>query len=122
MTTLTILFLLAHWACDFTQLSRPYMLQAKKFGTPLMPIFHHALLHGLSMGIITFFAFFNPISALLVFSLITIVHFAIDTAKGRVNALIPITQNPTNVYHWWVFGFDQFLHILTIIMVIKLIK
>jgi hypothetical protein len=74
---ITLLSLLAiHWAADFTQLSTPTMLAAKRYGMPLFPIWQHALLHGVLMGI--FIALlFNYEKGAACCLVITITHFAI---------------------------------------------
>ena len=42
--TLIILFA-CHWLADYTHLSTAWMLNAKRLGKPLLPIFAHALVH-----------------------------------------------------------------------------
>jgi hypothetical protein len=43
-------------------------------------------------------------------------HFLIDTWKGRMNVWFSSIQSPENKFHWYVFGFDQYLHALIIIV------
>ena len=64
---LFVLFLLmsCHWLADFTHLSTPYMLKAKSKGSPLLPIFSHACVHGFLMGIVLFFFVKNQNQLLL---------------------------------------------------------
>jgi hypothetical protein len=88
-----------HWAADFTHLSTDWMLNAKKYGKPLYPIFVHALVH-----------------AILFFQLTT--HFFIDLLKGKINFLFRRLEDPTNKFHWWVFGADQFMHHLIVILTV----
>lgn len=116
--------LICHWAADFTQLSRPKMLAAKRFGKPNWPIFQHALIHGILMLISICiytgeFARFDWVwtKADDCFVVIVLSHFLIDVWKGRMNRWFHSLTNPANVYHWWIFGFDQLLHTSVIIWV-----
>lgn len=112
---LLVLFF-CHWLADYTPLSRPYMLEAKRFGKPLTPIFEHAGTHMLLMLACMFFFTDNSglIVSLALFQLIT--HFFIDVLKGRVNGWFPAVQNPAKSLHWIVFGLDQSLHAVVIII------
>jgi hypothetical protein len=106
--------LICHWAGDFTHLSRPYMLAAKKFGTPAKPIFDHAAVHGTLMGVATFCFTGNLLAAAIVFTVQLATHFFIDVLKGKCNKWFPTVQNPAKYPHWYLFGVDQFLHIMVI--------
>lgn len=72
---LLVLFF-CHWLADYAPLSRPYMLEAKRFGKPLMPVFEHAGTHMLLMLACMFFFTDKPslIVSLAIFQLIT--HFS----------------------------------------------
>jgi len=50
----------------------------------------------------------------------TVLHFAIDVLKGRVNKWFPLVQNPAAYPHWYVFGVDQFLHTAVIIILTRI--
>lgn len=106
-----------HFLADYTHLSNKWMLDAKKFGKPLYPIFTHAFIHA-SLMLVCLSLFFgvrgSDLTILFVFQLIT--HFLIDVCKGRMNEWIPSLQSPANKWHWIVFGFDQFLHSVAIII------
>jgi len=119
MLFLTLLFV-CHFLADFTWLSRPHMLKAKRFGTPIWPILHHAWVHGILMFITSLF-FLPFYFAVLVLVIQILAHWAIDIGKGRVTYLIKSTQDSTKVEFWILFGFDQFLHQLTIILMWYLI-
>jgi hypothetical protein len=125
-TTILIGLFICHWLADYTHLSTAEMLGAKRLGTPLFPIFKHALVHAFLMGVfLRFFVFGNwhnsqhvfsildKVDILMAFQLIT--HFLIDLWKGRMNGWFPTLQSPANKWHWIVFGFDQLLHALVII-------
>lgn len=111
---------ICHWAADYTQLSRPYMLSAKRVGSPLKPILEHGMVHGVLMGLICWAFFTNILGALLVFIFQSATHFGIDVLKGKMNVWFPKLQSPANVYHWWVFGADQLLHQVVIITICEL--
>ena len=101
----------AHFLADFTHLSNMWMLNAKRLGTPLYPIYIHSCIHGLLTTIVLylFTTNFNPYLILLdIFS-----HFVIDVWKGKMNSLFPSLLDNTNKWHWIVFGFDQLLHAIT---------
>lgn len=118
---LALALFFCHFLADFTPLSTPYMLNAKRFGRPLYPIFLHALTHAFLMGIAILIGTLNPDLAIQMglFQLAT--HFLIDFWKGRMNETFVSCQNPANKQHWMLFGFDQFLHAVVILAMITLI-
>lgn len=91
------------------------MLAAKKFGKPLKPIFDHAAVHGTIAGLLVWVNTGDFIKGVLALSIMTLSHFGIDVLKGKMNVWYPSLQNPANVFHWWVFGGDQTLHILILV-------
>lgn len=115
-TQILITLFICHWLADYTHLSTAWMLDAKRLGTPLLPILAHAAIHAFlmsfSIGIIFDMQTYDVV-ILFAFQLIT--HFAIDVWKGKMNNWFPQLQSPTNKWHWVVFGFDQLLHALVII-------
>lgn len=124
---LLILLSICHWAADFTHLSTAQMLEAKKFGTPLSPIFQHAMVHTSLMLIIIFSYFiFNgveeyPGKLTMLIWLELLTHFGIDVLKGKLNKWFPSLQNPANKYHWYIFGADQFLHMTVIFLMVYIL-
>lgn len=115
-TTILIGLFICHWLADYTHLSTAWMLNAKRLGKPFLPIFTHAMVHMVLMWLFlsTFFGFTPKIMTVCVFQLIT--HFLIDVWKGRMNGWFPSLQSPANKWHWIVFGFDQLLHAIVIIL------
>lgn len=104
----TILFMvICHFLADFTHLSTRWMLSAKAIGSPLFPILCHAAIHGALIGIVSC----NPICAVVVL----VSHFLIDMMKGKLNVWFPSLKSPSNIWHWYIFGLDQMLHILIIL-------
>lgn len=93
------------------------MLDAKRLGTPTIHIYEHAMVHGFLMAPFLFY-FTYPwlfLAVGLVF-LQMITHFLIDLLKGRLNFWFPKLSDPSNKFHWYIFGADQFAHQLVIII------
>lgn len=111
--TALVLLNVGHWAADYTHLSTKWMLDAKRLGRPIVPIFLHSVVHGCIFSIIAACINFNV--AWVIFVVQCISHFYIDLLKGRLNLWFPALQSPANPYHWYVFGFDQLLHQVVII-------
>lgn len=115
MTTLIGLFF-CHFLADYTHLSTKWMLDAKRFGKPLFPIFIHASVHAMLMSVVIGAAigFTSTWGWLVILQWVS--HFLIDVWKGKMNAWFPSLQSPANKWHWVVFGGDQFLHAAIIII------
>lgn len=120
--TLLILLFICHFLADYTPLSTAWMLNAKRFGKPLFPIFCHAAVHACLMAITILLICGKSWTAvyLILFQLIT--HFIIDVWKGRMNGWFPILQDNTKKWHWVIFGLDQTLHAIVIILMVSFIK
>lgn len=115
-TTVLMLLFLCHTLADYTHMSTSWMLGAKRFGKPLFPIFIHASIHAMLMSLVVgYFIGFEYKWAYLVI-LQWSSHFAIDVFKGKLNYWLPNLQSPSNKWHWVVFGFDQYLHSVVIII------
>ena len=113
---LLISLFICHFLADYTHLSTTWMLTAKQLGKPLFPILTHASIHATLMSIVLAITIgFNQTWLyLVIFQLIT--HFLIDVWKGRMNGWFPKLKSPANKWHWIVFGFDQLLHAIVIII------
>ena len=118
---LTLLILnVCHWAGDFTHLSTAWMLNAKRFGKPLLPILAHAGVHTL-LFFIAIFALHGFDKAVLAAAIQLPTHFTIDLLKGRMNGWFPQLQNFENKLYWLVLGADQMLHQTVIIITAALV-
>lgn len=118
---LLFLLLICHWAADYTHLSQPYMLAAKRLGKPVAPILAHAAVHGvLMMAVIGYYI--DGLTLVLLFLIQVLTHFIIDTLKGKCNVWFPALANPANPYHWYVFGADQILHVSVIIIMWQIVN
>ena len=117
MKQLLILLVLffCHFLADYTWLSTSWMLNAKRIGKPLFPIFIHAAIHTMLMSLVLgwFIGFTNTWAYLVIFQWVT--HFLIDVWKGKMNVWFPVIQSPANKWHWVIFGLDQYLHAVVII-------
>jgi hypothetical protein len=124
MILLLIILNVCHWAADYTHLSTRWMLNAKRVGSPLFPIFCHALVHAMLMGIVLHFWLhgdilkFDIVDKLFLLQLSS--HFSIDVLKGRLNVWFPHIANPVNKAHWYIFGLDQLAHQFIIISMVYL--
>jgi hypothetical protein len=115
-TTILIGLFICHFLADYTHLSTAWMLNAKRLGKPLFPIFAHAGIHTILMFLFLVF-FTNNLELVLNLSAFQLnTHFLIDVWKGRMNGWFPALQSPANKWHWIVFGFDQLLHAIVIIV------
>jgi hypothetical protein len=112
---LVVLFF-CHFLADYTHLSTNWMLKAKRYGEPLHPILAHAAVHGILMFICLLLFGIN-FKLSLILGLIQIwLHFMIDVWKGKMSHHFPTLRSNTNKWHWIIFGFDQYLHSLVIIL------
>ena len=113
-TTILIGLFICDFLADYTHLSTAWMLNAKRLGTPLFPIFVHAFVHMFIMAaFLSVIGLKDELYFLMPFQLIT--HFLIDVWKGKMNSWFPSLQSPANKWHWIIFGLDQLLHALVII-------
>ncbi len=111
---LLITLMFGHYIGDYTHLSTKWMLDAKRVGKPIEPILAHAMMHCLLVWfILSLFGSSNP--GLVLVELIT--HFIIDVLKGKCNVWFPAVSNPANKSHWYIFGFDQFLHHVVLVVI-----
>ena len=120
-TKLLLVLFFCHLLADYTHLSTAWMLNAKRLGKPLFPIFAHAMMHSVLMGIALWIMGIDreTMAKLMLFQLIT--HFAIDVWKGRMNGWFTALQSPANKWHWIVFGTDQYFHAVVIILMVHYI-
>lgn len=123
-TQILIGLFICHFLADYTHLSTAWMLNAKRLGRPLFPIFCHAWMHAILMGffLIVYSNHISTIEHNAWFSVVgfqTLSHFLIDVWKGRMNGWFPTLQNPANKWHWVVFGFGQLLHAIVIILMVN---
>jgi Protein of unknown function (DUF3307) len=125
MNTTCFLLLLSlgvcHWLADYV-FTTGKMLAAKSKGTPLYPIFDHALNHACLMFLVLW-AFNTKADLLIATGILQLgSHTAIDTLKGRLNVWFPSVANPMNKCHWVIFGLDQLLHFVVIVLMVWMVS
>jgi hypothetical protein len=115
MNLLLALFF-CHFLADYTWLSRPYMLAAKRFGKPFGPILAHAMVHAALMWLALVALGIEPGKATALGLMQLVTHAGIDWLKGHLNGRYAALQSPANVVHWVSFGLDQYAHTVVILL------
>jgi len=119
MTNVVLLLmtlLACHYLADFCFTS-PSMIRAKANGRTAWPILLHAGIHA---GLVSICLLLWCVSwkSLLMLAFVEFVsHFLIDTAKGRLTAHYLILVDMQKKIYWVLYGFDQLLHLLVIVMI-----
>lgn len=115
-TLLLILLLVCHYIGDYTHLSTPRMLSAKRIGWPIGPIIMHAAVHAVLMfAVMIYYTTSNIVLGCMLLEFGT--HFFIDVLKGKMNVWFPVVADPREKAHWYIFGFDQLLHQVVIVWI-----
>lgn len=120
MEKLTILLFICHFLADYTVLSTNRMLAAKRYADSLLPILEHAAVHALLMFLALYF--YDGCGWLIGFTLAShqwFSHFFIDVLKGRTQWWLSDegkTDISTKRSYWFLFGFDQLLHAIIIVV------
>lgn len=113
---LLISLLVCHYLADFC-LTSPAMIRAKADGRNPWPIVLHASIHAGLVGI-CLLLWGVSWNLLLILALVEFVsHFLIDTAKGQLTAHYSILGDIQKKPHWMLYGFDQLLHLLVIVII-----
>ncbi len=120
MLLLISFLVVCHFLADFTSLSTPWMLAAKRYGKPLPPIAAHAAVHA-GLMFFVLLSFTDVLMALELGAIQWISHFLIDTWKGRMSGWFPVLQDSNRREYWVLMGFDQLLHHLTILGMVALV-
>jgi hypothetical protein len=121
-TQLLIILFGCHFLADYTWLSTSWMLNAKRFGKPFLPILVHAMVHGIIMLSAMLLFDVSVIIAVLLAIFQIVSHCLIDLLKGRANGWFPLLQDNSNKWHWIIFGLDQYLHAIVIIIMVSQLK
>lgn len=116
MVLLLATLLICHYLADFCFTS-PSMIKAKSDGGNPWPILLHASIHAGLVGIclLSWGVSWKLLLMLILFELVS--HFLIDTAKGRLTAHYSILGDMQKKPYWMLYGFDQLLHLLVILMI-----
>ena len=111
--------LLCHYLADFCLTSKS-MIRAKSSGKEYFPILLHAGVHAVMMSL-TLGVFGVPLYGCVAAFLIELVsHFLIDTLKGKLSFMYEVLRDNTRKPYWMVYGFDQLLHILVVVVLATL--
>ena len=116
MIQLLIALLVCHYLADFC-LTFPIMIRAKADGRHLWPIMLHAFVHTLLVGLCLLIWGVTWNMLLLLMALELISHFLIDTCKARLSARFPYLADLRNKLYWMLYGFDQLLHLLVLVLI-----
>ena len=113
---LLISLLVCHYLADFC-LTSPAMISANADGRNPWPILLHASIHAVLIGfcLLTWGAEWDLLIMLMLIELAS--HFVIDTVKGRLTARFSILADMKQKPYWMLYGFDQFLHLLVIVII-----
>ena len=76
---------------------------------------HHAIIHGIGTLIVLFY-FVTPAMAIILSFLDGIIHYHIDYAKTNIKSKFKLNRAQT--LYWGLHGVDQYLHILTYILIV----
>lgn len=118
---LLAVLIVMHVVSDFTCLTTPTMIAAKKHGKPLFPIFQHALINGvLKTWVFFVFTSLSPLFLITLFLLETLTHFFFDTMKGKIAAWFPVTEDKTKQQYWKILGIDQALHHMVMLVMVAI--
>lgn len=115
--TLPLVFLLVcHYLADYC-LTTASMIRAKADGQRLWPIMFHASIHAGLVGLclLLWGVSWKLLSLLVLLELVS--HFLIDTAKGRLTARYPLLADVQGKPYWMLYGFDQLLHLLVMVLI-----
>lgn len=116
MTVLFIVLLVCHYLADFC-LTSPVMIRAKADGRNVWPILLHASVHAFLIGLCLLLWGISWKILLLMMLAELVTHFLIDTGKGQLTARYPTLADQQRKPYWMLYGFDQFLHLLVIVII-----
>ena len=116
MIILLGIMLICHYLADFCFTS-PSMIRAKADGRNPWSILLHAGIHAGLIGL-CLLVWGVSWKLLLMLVLIELVsHFLIDTIKGCLTARYSILTNMQKKPYWMLYGLDQLLHLLVIVII-----
>ena len=110
------IMLICHYLADFCFTS-PAMIKAKADGRNPWLILLHAGIHAGLIGL-CLLVWGVSWKLLLMLALIELVsHFLIDTFKGYLTARYSFFANMQKKPYWMLYGLDQLLHLLVIVII-----
>ena len=116
MMLLLIALLICHYLADFC-LTWPALIRSKADGRNVWPILLHAAVHGVLMGVCLLVFGVTTEQLFLLMSLELVTHFIIDVGKAALSVKIPLLADIKRKPYWVLFGLDQLLHQLVVIII-----
>ena len=116
MIYILLSLLICHFLADYC-LTTHGMIAAKAKGWPLLPIVGHAAVHAILMGAALDVLGISWKMCLWLAALQLVTHFVIDTMKGVLTGHFPLLADNTQKPFWILYGFDQLLHLLVILLI-----
>ena len=113
---LLIALLICHYLADFC-LTWPALIRSKADGRNVWPILLHAAVHAVLMGVCLLVFGVNMEQLFLLMSLELVTHFVIDVGKAAVSVKIPLLADIKQKPYWVLFGLDQLLHQLVVVVI-----
>ena len=113
---LLVPLIVCHYLADFC-LTMPVMIRAKAEGKNLWPIALHAAIHAMLVGLCLLIYGIEWKLLSLMMSVEWLSHFVIDTSKARVSIRYPRLADSHYKPYWMLYGFDQLLHLLVIVLI-----
>ena len=113
---LLITLLVCHYLADFC-LTMPVMIRAKTDGRNLWPIALHATIHAVLIGLclLVYGVGWQLLLVLIVTELVS--HFAIDVLKAQISIRFPYWSDNRHKPYWMLYGLDQLLHQIVMIVI-----
>ena len=116
MMLLLIALLICHYLADFC-LTWPALIRSKADGRNVWPILLHAAVHAVLMGVCLLVFGVTTEQLFLLMSLELVTHFIIDVGKAALSVKIPLLADIKRKPYWVLFGLDQLLHQLVVIII-----
>lgn len=114
--SLPIALLTCHYLADFC-LTWPALIRSKADGRNVWPILLHAVVHSVLMGGCLLVFGVNMELSLWLMLLEVVTHFVIDFGKAAVSVKVPLLADVKQKAYWVLFGLDQLLHQLVVVVI-----
>ena len=113
---LLIVLLVCHYLADFC-LTTPVMIRAKADGRNLWPIALHATIHTVLIGSCLLVYGIGWLLLLVLMMTELVSHFAIDILKTQISIRFPYWSDNRHKPYWIMYGFDQLLHQIIVVVI-----
>ena len=119
ITLLLVALLVCHYFADFC-LTMPMMIRAKADGKNPWPIALHAAIHAVMMGACLLIYGIGCRRILVLMMIEFISHFVLDLSKAKISYKFPYWSNNQHKPYWILYGLDQLLHQMVVILIWQL--